>query len=308
MLMGWSSVWKSFSRNDSSSSRKDRAPRNAAKRTWIWYLELMEIREFAERVLLSPELADKLRPPDPELTDNHPGVARRIETPNRMPSLVFAPRRAAPKMPGPGALVDAIRRGTAHHILANHELQALEVMAWTLLAFPEAPREFRSGLVRIMVDEQRHTRMHAERGAKLGVPFGSLPVNCYIWKKAMEFENVLDYLAGLPLVFEGRNLDHTIELETAFANAGDQRSAHIMRAIHEDEIEHVRFGLEWLRALKPESQSDFEAFASHLHWPLRPHKARGEEFQREARRLAGMTDEFIEKIEFAEDPPVADES
>ncbi len=259
----------------------------------------MEIREFAELILLSPDLSTKIESTHASFTDCSPGESLRVSEPKRSSELCFAPPRAAPKMPAPGALNDSRKRAVAHHILANHELQALEVMAWTLLAFPDAPTEFRLGVARIMGDEQRHTRMHAERAAKLGVRFGELPVNCYIWKKAMEFENVLDYLAGLPLVFEGRNLDHTIELETAFLNVDDQRSARIMRTIHNDEIEHVRFGLEWLRKLKPDALSDWEAFEQHLHWPLRPVKARGDDFQREARRQAGMTDEFIDKIETA---------
>ena len=90
--------------------------------------------------------------------------------------------------------------------MANHELQALEVMAWTVLAFPGAPTEFRQGMAAVMRDEQRHTRMHIERAERLGVSFGDLPVNCYIWKKALQFTSVLDYVAGLPLVFEGANL------------------------------------------------------------------------------------------------------
>jgi hypothetical protein len=50
-------------------------------------------------------------------------------------------------MPAAGAFHDPARRAVAHHIMANHELQALEVMAWTLLAFPEAPAAFRRGMV-----------------------------------------------------------------------------------------------------------------------------------------------------------------
>ena len=83
-----------------------------------------------------------------------------------------------------------------------------------------------------MEEEQRHTRMHVERARRLGLEFGDVPVNCYIWKKAMEFQSPLDYLAGLPLVFEARNLDHTLEFADEFDAAGDSRSAALMRQIH----------------------------------------------------------------------------
>ncbi|HWL09753.1 MAG TPA: ferritin-like domain-containing protein [Planctomicrobium sp.] len=263
----------------------------------------MEIRAFAEQVLLSADLEQKLASVGKELTDHTPGPALRLEEPVRSASLQFAPRRTAPAMPSPAALQHPEKRAIAHHIMANHELQALEVMAWTLLAFPEAPTEFRLGMTWVMADEQRHTRMHIERAAKLGLAFGDLPVNCYIWKKALSFTSVMDYLAGLPLVFEGANLDHSLELADVFSLAGDERSAALMRVIHRDEIEHVRFGLEWLRKMKPEHLSDWEAFEAHLHWPLRAVKARGEVFQRDARLQSGMTTEFIDRLENAVDSP-----
>lgn len=261
----------------------------------------MEIREFAAQVLLSRDLNEKLHWPVTPFTDAAPGPAERHAQPGRSDSLQFAPRRTAPAMPSPGAFVEARSRAVAHHIMANHELQALEVMAWVLLAFPSAPAEFRRGMVDVMADEQRHTRMHVERAKMLGLCFGELPVNCYIWNKAMSFQGVLDYLAGLPLVFEGRNLDHTLEFADAFAAAGDERSAALMRVIHRDEIAHVRFGIEWLRKLKPAGLSDWEAFCRHLEWPLRPGKARGSVFQREARREAGLTAEFIDRLEAADE-------
>lgn len=259
----------------------------------------MELREFAERILLSTSLDEKLARADRSLTDQRPGEVWRPAEPARSTELQFAPRRTAPVMPKPGAFKEVKKRAVAHHIMANHELQALEVMAWVLVAFPDAPPEFRRGLIDIMADEQRHTRLHIDRAAALGLRFGELPVNCYIWKKSQQFDNVLDYLATLPLVFEGANLDHTLEFATHFEQAGDDRSAAIMRAIHHDEIHHVAFGLEWLRKLKPPELSDWEAFQSHLKWPLRSEKARGEIFQREARVAAGMSDEFIHHLEEA---------
>lgn len=257
----------------------------------------MELRQFAELVLLSPSLDDKLRRVREAWTDNEPGPELRVTEPARPENLKFAARRTAPAMPHPDTFADPHRRAIAHHIMANHELQALEVMAWTLLAFPAAPTEFRLGLADIMVDEQRHTQMHIERAASLGVTFGDLNVNCYIWKKALEFATVLDYLAGLPLTFEGRNLDHTLEFEGYFLAVDDRKSAAMMRQIHRDEIEHVAFGYRWLQRLKPGDLSDWDAYQQSLHWPLRPEKSVGDTFHIAPRQAAGLSPEFIAHLQ-----------
>lgn len=266
----------------------------------------MELREFAERVLLSESLEAKLERVREPFTDDAPGTALRVLEPGRPANLKFAPRRTAPSMPHPETFSEPRRRAIAHHIMANHELQALEVMAWVLLTFPDAPTEFRLGMARVMEDEQRHTRMHMERSAALGIEFGELPVNCYIWKKSLQFTTILDYLAGLPLTFEGRNLDHTVEFENFFLKVDDPKSAAMMRAIHKDEIEHVRFGIEWLRKLKPEHLSDWEAYKQHLHWPLRPEKSVGDDFQLAARQAAGLSEDFLQKLQESAGQDVAD--
>lgn len=256
----------------------------------------MELTEFARQVLLSPEIDLKLKRP-PALTDVAPEPPLRITLPARPETLQFAARRTAPPMPGPEALRDPAKRAIAHHIMANHELQALEVMGMVLLAFPSAPADFRSRLGQIMLDEQRHTRLHIQRARELGLNFGDKPVNGWIWTKALDFQSELEYVAGLPLVFEGANLDHTVELEHAFIEVGDRRSAAIMRAIHHDEIEHVRFGIEWLRRWKSPELSDWDAWTRALHWPIRPSRARGHEFQRQPRLDAGLSPEFLDALE-----------
>ena len=260
----------------------------------------MQIRDVAERILLSESLEQKLAKIPSTIVDDRPGPALRISLPGRPADLKFAARRTAPLMPRAGALRDPKKRAVAHHILANHELQALEVMAFVLLAFPDAPPEFRRGLIDIMRDEQRHTKLHVRRAAELGLRFGVLPVNDYIWAKSQAFESILDYVAGLPLTFEGRNLDHTLEFESYFEQAGDPQSAAILQVIHRDEIGHVRFGLEWLRRLKPPGQSDWDAYVSHLHWPLRAEKSIGDVLHRDPRRKAGMTEEFLDRLAAAE--------
>ena len=264
----------------------------------------MKLRAYAERVLLATDLAEKLRPPETPLTDADPGPPVRPESPGR-PKTLRIVAKGSPAMPRPAAFREPARRAVAHHLLANHELQAAEVMAMVLLAFPDAPPDFRLGLANVLRDEQRHTRMHARRAAELGLPFGSRPVSGYIWEKAKAFGGLLDYLAGVPLTLEHRNLDHALELAGLFSNAGDAKGVAICRAIHRDEVRHVAFGLDWLRRLKPAGQSDFDAYADHLRWPLRPSKAVGEPFDRPSRIAAGMDADFLDRLAAAvrEDEP-----
>lgn len=263
----------------------------------------MEVRAFAEQVLYQANLTDKLRPAETPFTDAEPGLPVRVEFPARPPELAYVPDCQGPPMPGLPSFHMPTKRAIAHHIMANHELLALEVMAYTLLAFPQAPTEFRRGIAEVMGDEQRHTRMHIERAEMLGLTFGTHPVNFYFWLKARDFQSELDYIAGLPLTFEGGNLDHTLEFAAAFDVGGDPRSAALMRVIHRDEIEHVRFGWDWLLKLKPADQSAWDAYVTHLHWPLRPAKAKGKVFHRPPRELAGLTPEFIDQIEQAGQQP-----
>src|SRR6516162_568688 len=142
----------------------------------------MELCDFADQILKSSSIASKLVPLAGEATDEFPGLAERLPLPARPPELGFCGRRQSPAMPHPDTFTDPHRRAVAHHIMANHELQALEVMAFVLRAFPGAPADFRQGLARIMADEQLHTRLHLTRLEELGMAFGALPVNGYFWK------------------------------------------------------------------------------------------------------------------------------
>jgi uncharacterized ferritin-like protein (DUF455 family) len=256
----------------------------------------MEIRDFAERVLLSADLNEKLAAPEGPVTDWRPGSSRRVATPARRDELRLDDGRHGTKMPKHTDFSRPASRGVAHHIMANHELQALEVMAWTLLAFPDAPTPFRAELIDVMIDEQRHTRMHLRRLEAHGLRFGEVPVNGHVWSRAKSSESLLDYLACLPLTFEGGNLDHSLQFASLFEQAGDSKSRDVMRAIHDDEIEHVAFGLKWFRELKPRELSDWDAYLAHLRWPLSAYAGKGKIFQREAREKAGMSPDFIDRL------------
>ena len=259
----------------------------------------MEIRDFALRVLQSEDLDAKLSPPEAELTDEATGPAFRAEGPARSESLRFAPGARA-KVPSIEGMADPRQRPRILHALANHELQAAELFAWALLAFPEAPAGFRRGLLAILFDEQRHTRMYRARLRDLGADLGDFPVNGYFWSKVTSITSPLRFLCAMSLTFENANLDHTVDYAEAARRAGDAKTAAVIDRVHLDEIEHVRFGWTWLQKLKPEDEPAWDAFRVNLTWPLRPAKAKGRRFHRQGREAAGLDPDFIRRIEDSE--------
>jgi uncharacterized ferritin-like protein (DUF455 family) len=254
----------------------------------------MELRDFARLVLETEDLDLKLAPPSEALTDELPGLAYRAEGPGRPPGL----RRVEEKVEVPSieGMPDPAQRPRILHALANHELQAAELFAWALLAFPDAPPEFRRGLAGILQDEQRHTRMYIGRLEDAGARFGDFPVNFYFWNKAAHIQSPLDFICAMSLTFENANLDHTVEYERAAKRAKDPKTAAVIAEVHRDEIEHVRFGWTWLQIWKGADESAFDVWQRHLTWPLRPFRARGTRFHREGREAAGLDPEFIRRL------------
>ena len=255
----------------------------------------MEIRDFALAVLLSEDLEVKLTPAADALTDEAPGAAFRAAGPGRPANLRMVSGRRA-KAPGIAGMADPAQRPRILHALASHELQAAELFAWSLLAFPDAPAPFRRGLLAILLDEQRHTRMYVARLEANGARFGDFPVHGYFWKKAPGIASPLRFLCAMSLTFENANLDHTVDYAEAARRAGDEKTAAVIDRVHRDEIEHVRFGWTWLQRWKGEDESAWQAYQANLSFPLRPARARGRTFHRRGREAAGLDRDFIERL------------
>jgi uncharacterized ferritin-like protein (DUF455 family) len=255
----------------------------------------MELRHFADRVLLADDLAVKLAPPGEELTDDDPGAAERLR-PARPPELEIADAGSV-TVPAIGGMADREQRSRIVHAFANHELQAAELFAWALRAFPDAPPDFRAGLAGILQDEQRHTRMYVACLEALGGRFGEQPVSGYFWSKTPAITSPLRFVCAMSLTFENANLDHTVDYAAAARDAGDDDTAAVIDRVHRDEVEHVRFGWRWLRLLKDDDATMWQAFRDHLTWPLRPVKAKGRSFHRRGREAAGLDADFIRRLQ-----------
>ena len=259
----------------------------------------MELRDFALRVVRSESLEEKLSRPAGPVTDDNPGFPLRLDQPGRPEGLKISPSSSV-RVPSRKGMVDPRQRVRILHAFANHELQAVELFAWAILAFPEAPGEFRSGLKQRVVEEQRHTRMYRSRLRELGSDLGAFPVSGYFWSKTRMLTTPARFVCAMGLTFENANLDHTTEFGALARSAGDEKTASLFEKVGEDEIAHVRFAVEWLERWKEPGQSLWEAYSANVTWPLRGALARGNQFDAGARRSAGLDKEFISELARAE--------
>jgi len=251
-------------------------------------------RAYAERVVISAELADKLAPPPEglELADALPAL--RIAGPGRPATLAIVPVKRGVVPPVEG-MRDPSQRARILHALANHELQAIELFAWALLAYPDAPLAFRRGLVAILADEQRHFGFYTQRLAAFGTQFGDHPVTGHFWNKLDHLETPLHFICAMGLTFENANLDFANDYALAARACGDTETARVLEQVHTDEIAHVHFAYAWLRRLAPD-EDPWAAYLAHTRPPLGPRRARGKNYDADARRRAGFSPDFIARL------------
>ncbi|MEM1295047.1 MAG: DUF455 family protein, partial [Verrucomicrobiota bacterium] len=261
----------------------------------------MELREFAESILLADSLEAKLARPGAQISDENPGPSEKLpEHPGRPEALRFDRKESPPPLPGLHTLEDETQRGILLHFFANHELLATELMALVLLKFPEAPEKFRAGVYKTLREEQHHTTWYLRRMAECGVEFGDYPVNGFFWNAVSSMETPLDYVSRLSLTFEQANLDYSRNYARVFRDSGDIKSALILEKIYRDEISHVSYGLKWFRHWKREEESDWEAFERQLEFPLSPSRAKANgdvTFNTDGRFEVGFDTEFVRHLQ-----------
>jgi uncharacterized ferritin-like protein (DUF455 family) len=249
------------------------------------------VEAWAKEFVLSTDLAVKIAPPPtPKAWEESP-PAYRLLRPGRPRELATTER--APKSPRQGALQSAARRAELMHTFLHHELQAAELMAWALLAYPETPLAFRRGLLGVLADEVRHMSLR-DYLATLGFDYGSFPVRDWFWDRVPRCPTAAHFTALMGIGFEGGNLDHTRRFAARLRAAGDARGAELTEQIGEEEIPHVRFALSWFRKWAPEDS--FAVWTSYLVPPLTPTVMRGAPIDRAARLRSGMSERFIDDL------------
>ncbi len=252
----------------------------------------MELREWAIHILSADRMEDKLFEPK-ELTDQEPGGALFWKMPTRPPGMEFKRHTSREKLPSFQEHNDSDKRAVCLHRFAGHELLAVEIMAYALLAFPEAPKHFRKGVANTLKEEQGHVRLYVARMEEMGLKFGDLPLYRHFWAHIPYLTDPLRYISVMSLTFEMANLDFAPHYGKSFASHGDEKSAKLMQIILQDEIQHVSFGYNWLKKMKG-NLTDWEAWEQSLPPLMTPKRARGFIFNAADRIAAGLPQHWID--------------
>jgi uncharacterized ferritin-like protein (DUF455 family) len=255
--------------------------------------QLDDIESWAEHYVRTTELSFKLAPPPPPKLFRRAAAPLRICEPGR-PSELRAARRGE-RTPKQEALEDPRYRARTLHAFLHHELQAAELMCWALLAFADAEVEFRRGLLGICLDEIRHMALYAEHIVGLGQRVGDFGVRDWFWKRVPSCRSKLEFVAVMGMGLEAANLEHAANFAARFRLAGDARGAEIQERIALEEVAHVGFATRWFKVWT--GGCSFEEWAERLPPPLSPWVMHGSPIAFDARRKAGMTEEFLQSLQ-----------
>ncbi len=259
----------------------------------------MELKEFAELILFGTNIAsDKLLNPNILTDDKTYQAIIAPKKPGRPKGLQFNENFLAKKIPFPNQheLEDARQRGYVLHFFANHELLAMEIMALVLLLFPEAPKKFRMGVAKTILEEQRHMSLYLKRMEQLNVSFGEIHVNDFFWNCLSNMKSPFDFVTKMSMTFEQANIDYSLFYKDLMIKINDYETAKILETVYQEEIGHVKHGVTWFNKWRDDSKTEWESYVNALELPLTPARAKGLIFDMAARKLAGFSDEYIAEL------------
>ena len=134
------------------------------------------------------------------------------------------------------------------HRQLNEETNVLENAARNLADFPDADWDVRLWLARQCADEARHVLAYERLLRARGAAFGDYPVMNFQFKLLGQVPTLAGRLAVQNRTFEADGLDAAVFGATEARQLGDDAMADMLDAQVTDEIGHVRFANEWIKA------------------------------------------------------------
>ena len=166
-------------------------------------------------------------------------------------------RPAAPELLPPNRMPKRGKGGSERgrlalwHAIAHIEFVAIDLALDIAGRFgAEMGPGFVSDFLSVAADEALHFALLDRHLRRLGSFYGALPAHDGLWDAARETaHDAAARLAVVPMVLEARGLDATPPTLERVRASGDETGARILERILDDEIRHVRFGVNHFNAI-----------------------------------------------------------
>ena len=216
--------------------------------------------------------------------------------PGRAGKLSFSSKQM--RFPKVNSFMEAEKRSMALHFFANHELLAIEMMAAFILIYPDDDNtlKLKKGVLSSLKDEQKHLKLYIDRMKELsGIEFGDFPLSDFFWRQMKFLKDPAQFLSFMSMTIESANLDFALFYRNIFEEYGDSKTSKILEIVLNDEIKHVGLGYTWLNRWRGD-QDTWDYYNSLLPDRLTPARAKGMVFNEDARRKAGIDENFILRL------------
>jgi uncharacterized ferritin-like protein (DUF455 family) len=147
-----------------------------------------------------------------------------------------------------GGTGEVARRELVHRHMSN-EITSLDIAAQCVAEFPDAPWGLRMELARQCWDETRHVAALHRRLKEMGGRKGEFPISAFEWNITCALDNLVGRLATQNRTLEAGAMDVVGGLIRNVRAAGDNGTADLLDGILVDEIQHVRFGNQWIKRM-----------------------------------------------------------
>src|SRR5262249_14726603 len=137
------------------------------------------------------------------------------------------------------------------------ELQALEGAGRSLWDFPDAPWEFKMNMARQCWDEARHVQIYEKLLAYIGGSAGMFPESTFLFECACSDDPALR-VAGVNRGLEGLACDVFRDMIRYAEKVGDDTMRQAIDYVLADELTHVRFGSDWVRAFTKDDPERYQ--------------------------------------------------
>ena len=135
------------------------------------------------------------------------------------------------------------------HRQMNEEINSIEISARNLTDFPDAPWELRMAMARQCWDESRHClafrRLLEARGGRVG----QFPVINFQYRIITKINSLAGRLAVQNRSFEAAGIDAIDTSLKSHDREADPEYVALFEMQLADEMQHVRFGNEWVKRL-----------------------------------------------------------